>query len=122
MRHDILSDAMSIIANAENVGMRFCLVPKSKIVKSVLNVMEANGIIGEVTENQDIKVELIGNVNKAGSIRPRFSVTKDDYEKFEKRYLPSRNVGFLIVSTSKGVMTQREANGKIGGKLLAYIY
>ena len=48
---------------------------------------------------------------------------KDGFEKFERRYLPAKGFGILIVSTSIGMMTNEEAKIKmIGGKLLAYVY
>jgi small subunit ribosomal protein S8 len=66
---------------------------------------------------------LIGNVNNAGVIKPRFSVTKDNYEKFEKRFLPARNIGVMVVSTSQGIMTHHESKKKnIGGRLIAFCY
>jgi small subunit ribosomal protein S8 len=47
----------------------------------------------------------------------------DEYEKFEKRFLPAKGVGVLIVSTIKGIMTHEEAKGKtLGGRLIAYCY
>jgi len=48
---------------------------------------------------------------------------KMNLKKFEKRYLPSRDIGILIVSTPSGVMTHFNARDKsTGGRLLAYIY
>ncbi|MAG78181.1 30S ribosomal protein S8, partial [archaeon] len=58
-----------------------------------------------------------------GVIKPRFSVKIDGYEKFEKRFLLSKDFGLIIVSTSKGIMTHIEAKEKkLGGKLLAFVY
>ena len=75
------------------------------------------------TTTPHIKVNLIGTLNKCAVIKPRFSVKKGDYEKFEKRYLPAKNVGIIIVSTSKGMMTHYEAKEKsLGGLLIAYFY
>jgi small subunit ribosomal protein S8 len=46
-----------------------------------------------------------------------------EFEQWEKRTLPSREVGLLVVSTSKGVLSHKEAKEKnIGGKLLAFVY
>ena len=44
-------------------------------------------------------------------------------DKWESRYLPAKNFGLLILTTTKGILSQDEAkkNG-IGGKLLAYVY
>ena len=129
MLNDPLANALSAILNAEKIGRKECIIrPISKIIKKVLGVMKDNLYIGEAQEIQDarggsIKVSLIGNVNNCGAIKPRFSVKKDLYEKFEKRFLPAKDMGLIIVSTSQGIMTQEEAKKKnLGGKLLAYCY
>jgi small subunit ribosomal protein S8 len=44
-------------------------------------------------------------------------------EQWEERYLPSRDVGVLIVSTPKGVVSHVDARtAKSGGRLLAYVF
>jgi len=124
MRHDVISDAMSAMKNAEKVGKYECIVLGSKLLKSMLVVLEKVGYIGQIKEGgRTIRVELIGKINELRVIRPRFAVARDEFEKFEKRYLPSRSIGVIIVSTSQGVMSHREAIEKgIGGRLLAYVY
>jgi small subunit ribosomal protein S8 len=50
-------------------------------------------------------------------------VKKDEYEKWEQQYLPSKDIGILMVTTSQGVMSHKEAKTKgLGGKLLGYVY
>lgn len=124
MRHDLLSDALSIIKNAEAVGKRECVVPCSKLVKAILGAMEKAGYIGQFKESKrTIRIQLAGRINAMGVIRPRFPVSLEEFEKFEKRYLPSRDVGLIVVSTSQGVMSHKEAIEKgIGGRLLMYVY
>jgi small subunit ribosomal protein S8 len=57
------------------------------------------------------------------AIKPRFSCDKSQIEFYRRRYLPSRNLGTLILSTNKGLMTHEEANEEqIGGCLIAYFY
>ena len=70
-----------------------------------------------------LKINLLGNINKIGVVKPRFKVKKDEFEKFEKRYLPAKDFGFLIISTPKGIIThvQTKENAS-GGRLLAYCY
>ena len=47
----------------------------------------------------------------------------DDFEKYEKRYRPSRDMGIMIVSTVEGMVAHDKAKEKkIGGKLIAYCY
>ena len=110
--------------NAESVGKLECSVPSSKLVKAILAILQKTGYIGQIKEGaRTIRVELVGKINALHAIRPRFSVARDGFEKFEKRYLPSRDIGIIIVSTSQGVMTHKEVVEKrIGGRLLAYVY
>jgi len=50
-------------------------------------------------------------------------MTVSDIENWEERYLPSRDIGVLIVSTPKGVVSHVDArSSKTGGRLLAYVY
>jgi len=127
--NDVLANAMSAIKNAEMKGDNLCEIkPASKLVGNVLRVMKNHGYIKgfEYIDNKKggkFIVELAGKINNCGAIKPRFSVKKIEYEKFEKRFLPARDFGILIVSTVEGVMSQKEAIKKgLGGVLLAYVY
>uniref|UniRef100_A0A7C3YFG7 Small ribosomal subunit protein uS8 n=1 Tax=Geoglobus ahangari TaxID=113653 RepID=A0A7C3YFG7_9EURY len=129
MQSDTLSNAMSAIKNAERIGKSEVQIrPASKLIGKVLNVMKEYGYIKEFEVKDDhrggvITVKLLGRINDCGAIRPRFSVKRTEYEKFEKRYLPARDFGILIVSTTQGVMSQKEAIERgLGGVLLAYVY
>lgn len=127
--NDTLASAMSNIINAEKIGKNICKIkPFSKITKAVLDIMQTNKYVGsyEIVEEgrtHSIKLNLLGAVNDCGVIKPRFSVTKAEFDKFEKRYLPAKGFGLIVLSTSKGIMTLEEAKQKgLGGKLLAYVY
>ena len=129
MLNDTLANILSKVLNAEKTGKKECVSkPSSKVIKKVLEIMQDNRYIGEFKEVIDsrgnfIKINLIGRLNKCGVIKPRYVVKVVDYEKFEKRYLPAKGFGIIIVSTNKGIMTGEEAKEKnIGGKLLAYCY
>jgi small subunit ribosomal protein S8 len=126
---DPLADALSTIKNAEMTGKPDCtLRPASKLIGNVLKVMKEKGYIGDFEFIDDgksgiFKVQLKGKINKCGVIRPRHAVKNTDFEKWEKRYLPAKGFGSIILTTPDGVMTHSEArdNG-IGGELLAYVY
>ncbi|MCR6623523.1 MAG: 30S ribosomal protein S8 [Candidatus Verstraetearchaeota archaeon] len=126
---DPLSDALSNIWNNEIRNKNECIItPSSKLTINVLKVMQKKGYLGEIELIDDgrfgkIKVQLLGRINKCGAIRPRYSVGYRELPQWEKQFLPSRDVGILIVSTSKGVMTSKEAmENKVGGVLIAYVY
>ena len=129
MQHDPLNDAMSTIKNAALVGKRVCtLKPSSKLVGRILKVMQDNDYIKQFEYVEDgrgglFRVELSGNINNCGVIKPRYAVKRRDVEKFESRYLPAQDFGVLILTTTRGVVSHNEAKKLgVGGKLLAYVY
>jgi len=127
--NDPIADALINLKNQENASKRECtLRPASKLLKEVLRIMQEKGYIGTFEFVDDgregfFKVQLVGKINECRAIKPRYAVKKNEFEKFEKKYLPSYDIGTIIVSTSKGVLTHAEAKEKdIGGRLLAYVY
>jgi small subunit ribosomal protein S8 len=129
MLNDPLANMLSKIMNAERRSIgEVSVKPSSNVLKQVLSVMQDNGYVGSFKEVEDckgniLKIKSSGQINKCGAIKPRFSVKKDGYVKFEKRFLPAQNFGIIIVSTSKGIMTHDDAKKKgVGGSLLAYCY
>ncbi len=128
MKHDELADMFNILKYTEIIGRSECIVPASNLIKNVLDVIKKMGYIGDYEPVKAgtadrFKVNLIGKINNCNVIRPRFSVAKTEFIKWEKRLLPADNIGILILTTPKGVLDQREAR-KIGtgGKLLGYVY
>ena len=128
MLNDPLADALSNITNYERARKNEALIPASKVIGNILKIMQDYNFIGTFEfvddgKSGNFRVELIGNINKCGVIKPRFPVKKNEFEKWEKRFLPAKDFGILLVSTPKGVMSHKEAykNG-IGGRLLAYVY
>ncbi|MCI4461508.1 MAG: 30S ribosomal protein S8 [Thermogladius sp.] len=129
---DTLANALAAIQNASMRSKSEVLImPASKLILNVLKVLQREGYIGEFEYIDDgrwgkVKVQLLGRINKIGVIKPRFSVTYRELVEFPewlKRYLPAYNIGVLIISTSSGVMSHREAVEKhLGGVLLAYVY
>ena len=126
---DNLAHALSAINNAEKAAKNEVVVkPAYKLILAVLEFMKKEGYVKsfDVVENTrggEIKVKLMGNINKVGVIKPRFSVKSTDMEKFEKRYLPARDFGRIIVSTPKGLVDHMHVKeNKVGGRVIAYIY
>jgi len=128
MRHDLISDVLSAIQNGDKVGKKETVSPASALVKSVLQVLQKSGFVGNFELVDDgrggkFRISLTGKINRCGAVRPRFSVGKDEWEMWERRFLPAAGFGLLIVTTSNGVMTHEEAKKHgVGGKLLGFVY
>jgi small subunit ribosomal protein S8 len=126
---DLLSNALIAIKNAEMVGKKQVVIwPVNKLIYHVLRVLQRYGYVGEVEYVDDGRggkyiVQLLGKINDIGPIRPRFPVKYREIVQWEQKFLPARQIGILILSTSQGVMSHIEAKErKIGGVLLAYVY
>lgn len=129
MGQDILNEALTSLRNAERVGKDKCNInATSNLIIRIFKIFQKYGYIGdfEVFENIYSKpavVKLTHKINECKVIKPRFYVKYNEIIKKEMRYLPARDVGLLIISTSQGVMSNREAKEKkIGGSLLCYVY
>lgn len=124
-----IADAMSTIKNAADAGRSTCIAePASKLLGAMLSIMKEEGYIGDFEFVDDgrggqFRITLAGRINKCGSITPRFNVKLSDLEFWETQYLPAKNFGILLLSTSKGVLSHEHARKEgIGGELLGYVY
>lgn len=86
------------------------------------------GYVGEFEEIDDhrsgkIVVQLTGRINKTGVISPRYNVQLRDLEKWVVHLLPSRQFGYIVLTTSAGIMDHEEARRKhAAGKILGFFY
>ncbi len=124
-----IADAMSTIKNAADNGRDACIIePASKLLGAMLGIMKEGGYIDDFEFVDDkrggqFNVRLNGRINKCGAINPRFSVKVNEMEFWETQYLPAKNFGILLISTSKGVLAHENAReAGVGGELLGYVY
>ena len=126
---DPLANALAGINNAESVGqLTHTVSPASNEIGSVLEVFYDRGYIDGFEYVEDGKagkfeVELKGAINECGPVKPRYSSGVDDLEKWEKQFLPARDYGTLVVTTSRGIMSHYDAReAGVGGQIIAYVY
>ena len=126
MSHDVVSDALNMIKNIKMAKKRTVKIKRiSNVLIEVLKIMKQKGAIKKYKiDGKEKSVEIsLGELFECKAIKPRFTVKKDQIEKYRRRYLPARNIGTVIISTSKGLMTHEEAQEEgMGGCLIAYFY
>ena len=126
MSQDIVADGLNSIRNAKKAGKETLRIKRiSNLLIEVLKIMKQKGAIKRYKiDAKEKALEItLGDLFECKAIKPRFSVTKDNVEKYRRRYLPARNIGIMIISTNKGLMTHEEAQEeKTGGSLIAYFY
>lgn len=127
---DQIADLLTRIRNAVNVGKTEILVPTSKLKVAIVEVLAKNGYIAsfEVMEGSP-RGMLHVVINEPGTVAKINEITK--VSKPGRRVYSSANDlpviksgrGMVIVSTSKGLMTGREAKkAGLGGEILAKVW
>ncbi|OMJ68379.1 hypothetical protein SteCoe_34181 [Stentor coeruleus] len=126
---NVLADCLKSIINAEKRGKRQVLIrPCSKVVLRFLRLMQKHGYIGEFEVVDDhrsnkIVVDLNGRLNKCGVISPRFDISLVDLDQATTNLLPSRQFGYVVLTTTYGILDHEEARKRhTGGKLLGFFY
>jgi len=126
MSQDIISDALNVIRNANRAKKKSVKIKRvSNLLLEVVKIMKHKGAIENYKmEGRDNSMEIIiKNLNECRAVKPRFTVKKEQVDKYIRRYLPARGIGTLIISTNKGLMSHEQAvEENIGGCLIAYFY
>ncbi|MEA3329768.1 MAG: 30S ribosomal protein S8 [Nanoarchaeota archaeon] len=125
MSHDIVADALNNVMNAKRARKNLVVVNhSSKVLFGVLEIARDEGYIENFKiDKNDVEISFGKNLNMCKAIKPRHNVSIKRIEFYVRRYLPARNLGVVIVSTNKGLMTHQKAEEKkLGGTLIAYFY
>lgn len=126
MSHDVVADGLNMLRNAQKAGKENVEIKMiSNVLIEVLKIMKQQGAIKKYkidAKEKSLSVTL-GDLNECKSVKPRFTCSVDQIEKYRRRYLPAREIGTLVISTNKGLMTHKEAlEENIGGCLIAYFW
>ena len=130
--HDPISDMLTRIRNASEKRHERTRIPASKLSRSIADVLQQEGFIATISEEGDgILKELVLELKYSGkhrqpTIRRVQRVSKPGLRIYKNtRQLPKvlGGLGVAIISTSRGVMSDRDARKQgVGGEVLCYIY
>ena len=124
MSQDVVADTLNQIMNSNRARKPELTVKRhSKLLLSVLAIAKLRGYIEEYkTSGTELKIK-IGKLNGCNAIKPRLMVKSDELDRYINRFLPAKNLGVIIISTSQGLMTHQTAQEKnVGGSLIAYFF
>ena len=131
MMTDPVGDMLTRIRNAANVKHAELRCPASKLKLAVANVLVAEGFIGSVrSENAGSKADLVLELKYNDSGRTIIDGLKRISKPGRRVYVGATDVpqvrnglGMVIISTSKGVMCDRDARAqKVGGEVLCEVW
>ena len=129
---DPISDFLTRVRNAQSAGHKVVEIPASKIKKEITKILFDKGYIlnfkfVEEGPQGTIKIALkYDPVNKVNAIKKLERVSSPGlrrYTGYKEMPRVLNGLGIAVLSTSKGVMTDKEARDlKIGGEVLCYVY
>ena len=128
---DPIADMLTRIRNANQMKHPTVSMPASRLKLEILNVLKNEGYISEYEKIEDgkqgiIKVTLKYATNKTRVIKGLKRISKPGLRVYAKaNELPKvlNGLGVAIISTSNGIMTDREARlNKLGGEVIAFVW
>jgi small subunit ribosomal protein S8 len=128
---DPIADLLTRIRNANMVRHEKLEVPASNIKKEIAEILKREGFIRDVEYIEDNKQGIIRIFLKYGSSNERVitglkRISKPGlrvYAKADEVPRVLNGLGIALVSTSQGVLTDKEARAKqVGGEVLAYVW
>lgn len=126
---DQISDLLIRIKNASDAGHERVVVLRSKFNKAILELLSREGFVGEVAakgkDGRTIDVALVreNGTSKISGVERISKPSKRVYFKVSDVRPIRQGFGILVLSTPKGVMTDREARKeKVGGEALFKIW
>jgi small subunit ribosomal protein S15Ae len=113
------------LSQVDHVGISYVKLARVYDVNDLIMLVGYIGDIDIVDDHRSGKVviQLNGRINKCGVISPRFNVKLGEIEQWVNNLLPSRQFGYIVFTTSAGIMDHEEARRKrTGGKILGFFY
>jgi small subunit ribosomal protein S8 len=132
MQTDIIADMLTRIRNANLAKHQIVQIPSTNVTRSIAKVLRDENLIDSFEELQNgfkssilLSLKYVGN-DRQPTIKTIKRVSKPGlrvYSGYKKMPKVLGGFGLAIVSTSKGLMTDKQARQeKIGGELLCYIW
>ena len=117
---DIIADMLTRIRNAINAKHSTVEIPTSKVKLAIAQILKDEGVskVIEITLKQDSKGKYVITGLKRIS-KPGLRI----YASVDKLPRVINGLGIAIISTSKGIMTDKQARAQsVGGEVLAYVW
>ena len=130
MVNDTIADMLTRIRNAGQMKYSNVAVLNTKMTREIARILKEEGYINDYSSNEETKMLDLslkyGENKKERVITGLKRISKPGlrvYAKHDELPRVLNGLGIAIISTSKGIMTDKEArNAGLGGEVLAYIW
>lgn len=129
--NDPVSDMLTRLRNAARAGLPEVLIPHSRLKAEIARILKSEGFVSEVgTEAEGIQKVLRVKLRYARGERSILRGLRRVSKPGLRRYVPADELprplgglGMAIISTSRGIMSDRQARqAKVGGEVLCYVW
>ena len=129
--NDPVSDMLTRLRNAARAGLPEVAIPHSRLKAEIARILKSEGFVGEVgTEAEGIRKVLKVKLRYARGERSILRGLRRVSKPGLRRYVPADDLprplgglGMAIISTSRGIMSDRQARqAKVGGEVLCYVW
>lgn len=130
-RNDLVSDVLTLIRNASRAGKEKVDLPSSRVVTEIMRILKREGYISNYRAIEDNKQGIVRTYlryrqNKKPVITQISRISRPSLRKYsDVKNIPRvlGGLGIAILTTSKGIMTDREAKeAKAGGEIICYVW
>ena len=129
--NDPVSDMLTRLRNAARAGLPEVVIPHSRLKAEIARILKSEGFVSEVgTEEEGIRKVLRVKLRYARGERSILRGLRRVSKPGLRRYVPADDLprplgglGMAIISTSRGIMSDRQARqAKVGGEVLCYVW
>ncbi|YP_009772732.1 ribosomal protein S8 (plastid) [Trifolium pratense] len=134
MCKDTIADILTLIRNADRNGKRIVQLPRTNIIELIVRILVQEGLVENVRKHRESKKDfyvltLRYRRNRKRSYKTFLNLKRIStpglriYSNYQQIPRVLGGMGIVILSTSRGIMTDREARlERIGGEVLCYIW
>lgn len=129
--NDPVSDMLTRLRNASRAGLPDVVIPHSRLKAEIARILKSEGYVSEVgTEAEGIRKVLRVKLRYARGARSILRGLRRVSKPGLRRYVPADDLprplgglGMAIISTSRGIMSDRQARqANVGGEVLCYVW
>src|SRR5438552_3019768 len=123
---DSIADALIRIKNGYTVGRQTVSVRYSKLILSILKLLEKEGYVGDAKKeglNIEVSLKYEGRAPSLTGVKRVSKPSLRVYKGVSELPRVMAGIGIAVISTPKGIMTDKEARKKnVGGEVLALVW
>lgn len=128
---DLIADQLTVVRNAIRCGKKAVIIKRSSVLEGIVGIMKNEGFIENykvIEDNKQGQIKLYLKYSEGG--KPVMEHLKKVSTPGLRRYMPAKKVksvmggvGISILSTSKGLLTDKQARDEgVGGEIICQVW